>query len=110
MPRCRTRRNATPETDEPINTDTTVGSMNQAYLAKNLAKLIDDQIVAAVPTIVAQLKEDTEDQGNNGGSSGGIGAGSGFTGGSGAGCAYKSFLACRPPTFKGTDGSTNGIH
>jgi hypothetical protein len=75
--------------------------MNQA----ELAKLIVDHIAAAVPTIAAQLKADAVDQGSGGGS----GIDSGFTGGSGAGCTYKSFLDCRPPTFKGTDGATSVI-
>jgi hypothetical protein len=77
-------RNATPETEEPVNTDTTIGSMQQA----DLAKLIADQIAAAIPTIAAH---------------------SGFTSGSGVGCTYKSFLSCQTHTFKGTDGATSVI-
>jgi hypothetical protein len=104
MPPRRGPRARTNETEnEPV--DTTIGSMNQA----DLAKLIADQIAAAVPTIAAQLKADAADNGNNGGSNGGSGMDSGFTGGSGAGCTYKSFLACRPPVFKGTEGATNVI-
>jgi hypothetical protein len=52
MPPHRTRRTRHNEDDEPVNAGTTIGSMNQA----DLAKLIADQIAAAVPTIAAQLK------------------------------------------------------
>jgi hypothetical protein len=105
IPLCRTRRTRNNETDEPANTETTIGSINQA----DLAKLIADQIVAAVPTIAAQLKADVVDKRNNSGSNGGSGINSGFVGGSGAGCTYKSSLAHRPHAFKGTDGATNVI-
>jgi hypothetical protein len=75
--------------------------MNQA----DLAKLIADQIFTSIHTIAAQLRADAVDQGSGGGS----GIDSVFTGGSGAGCTYKSFLACRPPAFKGTNGATSVI-
>jgi hypothetical protein len=105
MPPRRTHRYRNHEEDEPVNTATTIGSMSQA----DLAKLIADQIAATIPTIAAMLKADALDQGNNGGSNGGSGMDSGFTGGSGAGCTYNSYLACRPPAFKGIDGATNVI-
>jgi hypothetical protein len=76
MPPRRTRRTRNPEDDEPVNTETTIGSMNQA----DLAKLIADQIAVAVPSIAAQVKADVVEPGSNGGS----GADSVFSGGLGA--------------------------
>jgi hypothetical protein len=101
MPPRRIHRARNNEDDEPVNTEATIGSMNQAHLAKMIA----DHIAASIPVITAQLKADFMDQGS------GVGSGfdSGFTGRSGAGCTHKSFLACRPPTFKGTDGATSVI-
>jgi hypothetical protein len=60
--------------------------MNQA----DLAKLIANQIAAAIPTIAAQQNADS----HNGG---GGGDDSAFTGGTGAGCSYMSFIPCQPP-------------
>jgi hypothetical protein len=104
MPR-RARKRATNETREPVNTYTTIVSMQHA----DLAKLIVDQIADSLPIIASQLKADTLDQGNNDGSGGASGADSGFIGESGAWCTYMSFLSCRPPSFKATIGATSVI-
>jgi hypothetical protein len=97
MPPRRTRRARTPDTEEPVNT--TIRSMNQA----DLAKLITDQVAAAIPTIAAHLNVDSNNNRNGGGDA------SEFTGGTGTGSSYKSFISCQPPKFKGTEVATKVI-
>jgi hypothetical protein len=101
--RKRQNRNVTEPITNNINDDgsnnNNTGGINKA----DLARMITDQITAAIPAIAAQLKADSLNNGDNGS------GGSSFTGENGTGCSYKSFISCNPPRFGGTEGATGVI-
>jgi hypothetical protein len=74
------------------------GSNN--FSQEDLARIVAEQIVAAIPAIASQVHADSNNNHHDDDDS--VGGGSGRKG-----CSYKTSISCKPLELHGTEGSVD---
>jgi hypothetical protein len=83
---------------------------NNSFTQEDVARIVAEQIVVAMPNIIAQIQADSHSDGD-----GGAGGGDDSVGGNGGvgsgwkGCSYKTFVSCKPMDFRGNEGAVGII-